>query len=266
MVRRFVLWVTVAGSLALTGCAGMAPGGGVQTAERPMLDADPTTDAQRRSKVHVDLGMAYFEVSRYDLALEAARNALAYESGYPPAHHLMGLVLMMVGDTGAARTSFQRALSVAPNDPDFNNSYGWFLCSVGEEQEGLRLLALAASNPYYRHATRPYANAGLCHLRLKNEEAARVQFQLAVTVDPGNALALYHLAGIAYRRGDYATARGHLVQLHQRRDPTAESAWLGLRTERRLGNREAAASYAEQLRGRFSDSPQFQEMIQGRFE
>lgn len=265
MHRLLPLFVLVWAVLA-TGCAGLGGGGVTQISDRPMLEMEPTSEAQRRAKVHTELGMAYFEAGRFDIALDAARSAFGYESGYAPAHHLMALVHMLVGDANAARDNFQRAIAVAPNDPDFNNSYGWFLCTVGEEQEGLRRLALAASNPYYRYATRPYTNSGLCHLRLNNEEAAKAQFKLAATVDPNNGQALYYLAAIAYRQADYASARDYLVQLHQRREPTAESVWLGVRTERRLGNREAENSYAEQLRGRFEKSPQYQALKQGKYE
>ena len=236
------------------------------SAERPLSDMPPATPADARAKVHVELGLAYFQIGRYDVALDEARNALAQQGSYAPAYHLMGLVYMFIDDLPAARENFLRALRTAPSDPEFNNSYGWFLCATGQEREGLERLALAARNPYYRTPTRPYANAGLCHLRLKDDVAAEAQFLRAVQLDAGNAQALYHLAAIAYRRGAYGQARAYLVQLHQQRDPTPESVWLGLRTERKLGNREAEASYAAQLRGRFADSAEFQAMSRGQYE
>lgn len=260
-----VLWLGVA--LLAGGCASLPGTQGVTpAAERPLLDAPPANDTQARARINTELGTAYFEVGRFDVALDEARAALRHDPEYAPAFHLMGLVYMFVEDAAAARDNFLRALRIAPNDPDFNNSYGWFLCTQGEEQDGLQRLALAARNPYYRHPTRPYTNAGLCHLRLGDDEAAAEQFRRAVALGGVNAQALYHLAAIAFRSGDYRAAREHLVKLHQQREPTAESAWLGLRTERRLGNREAEASYAAQLRGRFNDSREYRQMIQGNFE
>jgi type IV pilus assembly protein PilF len=214
----------------------------------------------------MELGMAYFQVGRYDVALEEARAALAQQDSYSPAFHLMGLVYMYIDDLPAARANFERALGLAPNDPEFNNSYGWFQCATGQERQGLERLAVAARNPYYNAPARPHTNAGLCHLRLKDDAAAEAQFRRAVQLDPANALALFHLAGIAYRRGAYEQARVLLVQLHQQREPTAGSIWLGVRTERKLGNRDAESSYAAQLRGRFADSAEFQAMNQGHYE
>ena len=211
--------VLLAVALVLGGCAGV-PGvpAGSSSISRPMSDTNPATPADARARVHVELGMAYFEVGRYDVALDEAKIALADSPSYAPAYHLLGLAYMSVEEHAAARENFERALREAPGDPDFNNSYGWFLCSQGQERAGLEYLALAARNPYYRHQTRPLTNAGLCHLRLGEEAAAEAQFQRAVQADPENAQALYLLADIAYRGGRYEQARSELIRLHQARE------------------------------------------------
>lgn len=251
----------------LGGCAS-APGApaGSSAADRPMSDAAPATPADARARVHVELGMAYFEVGRYDVALDEAKVALADSPAYAPAFHLLGLAYMYIEEYDAARENFERALRAAPGDPDFNNSYGWFLCTRGQEREGLERLALAARNPYYQYQARPLTNAGLCHLRLGDGAAAEAQFARALQADPQNARALYLLADTAYRGGRYEQARSHLIRLHQAHGPSAASAWLGLRTERRLGNADAEASYAAQLRSRFSGSEEHRLMNQGKFE
>lgn len=233
---------------------------------RPLADQQPAAGAESRAHTHVELGTAYFGVGRYDVALDEARVALNDLPGYAPAYHLMGLVYMVLGQASEAHDYFARALNAAPSDPDFNNSYGWFLCQQGRSAEGLERLALAASNPYYRYPTRPYTNAGLCLLKDGNAAAAEAQFLRAAQADPGNGEALYQLALIAYQRGDLAVARERLVSLHQRLEPTSASAWLGLRTERRLGNRDAEQSYAAQLRSRFAASAEYQWMMQGKYE
>jgi type IV pilus assembly protein PilF len=254
-----------ASSLLLTACA-TAPGAGGASAERPVSQVPPANAAVASAKVHVDLGLAYLQIGRYAVALDEAKAALASDASYSPAYHLMGLVYMYIDDHAAARENFQRALAMAPSDPEFNNSYGWFQCMTGEEKEGLQRLAMAARNPYYQTPARPYTNAGLCHLRSGDDVAAEAEFRRAAQLDAGNAQAIYHLAAIAYRRGAYTVARDYLIQLHQRNEPTAESVWLGARTERKLGNHEAESSYLAQLRGRFADSAEFRAMNQGNYE
>lgn len=267
MKSRFAL-VALTAALLMGGCATqqVGMGGSPAAASRPMSDLTPSTSAERSARVHVDLGMAYFEIGRYDVAIDEARVALAASTSYAPAYHLLGLAYMLIEENGPARDNFERALREAPGDPDFNNSYGWFLCTQGQERQGIERLSIAARNPYYRYQTRPLTNAGLCYLRLKDDAAAEVQFMRAVQADPANGDALYQLADIAYRGGRHAEARDHLIRLHQQQGPSAESAWLGLRTERRLGNRDAEQSYASQLRSRFAESKETQLLNQGMFE
>lgn len=269
-MKRMMWLSALALALVLSGC-GTSTGGARSnssdaTADRPLLELPPANEAEAGARVHVELGTAYFEIGRYDVALDEARIALLFAPGYAPAYHLMGLAHMFIDDTAAARENFLRALRVAPNDPDFNNSYGWFLCLNGDEKEGLRRLELATRNPYYRHPSRAYTNAGLCELRGNDVKAAQAQFRRAIALQADNVVALFGLAEVSYRTADYATAQRQLVALHRQTEPTAQSAWLGLRVERRLGNREAEASYAAQLTGRFKDSPEYQAMIRGDYE
>ena len=271
MMRAWTV-MAVSAVVLLAGCATGGGGGssgfgdGSPVAARPLLDLPPANESQRGAMVHVELGTAYFEIGRYDIALDEARVALVHVPNFAPAFHLMGMVYMFLGDEGAARDNFRRALSAAPEDPDFNNSFGWFLCVNGDEQEGLRRLDIAARNPYYRFPVRPQLNAGLCHLRIDEIEAAEVRFRRALALQSDSLTAQYGLAEVAYRKGGFAEARRLLIALHQQAEPTAESVWLGLRVERKLGNRAAEASYAAQLEGRFKDSPQYLLMRKGEYE
>lgn len=270
-MRRTWAVLAVSAVVLLAGCATGGGGRGSfdegsPVAVRPVLDLPPTNESERGAMVHVELGTAYFDIGRYDIALDEARVALVHVQNFAPAFHLMGMVYMFLGDDAAARDNFRRALAIAPNDPDFNNSFGWFQCVNGDESDGLRRLDIAARNPYYRYPARPQINAGLCHLRVGEVEAAEVRFRRALALQADSLTAQYGLAEVAYRKASYAEARRLLVALHQQADPTSESVWLGLRVERKLGNRAAEASYAAQLEGRFKDSPQYLLMKKGEYE
>lgn len=270
-MKRMYMLAMVSAAVVLAGCAGGGGGSagfgeGSPVAERPMLDMPPANEAERGAQIHVELGTAYFEVGRYDVALDEARIALAHAPAFAPAFHLLGLIYMFVDDPAAARENFRRALAAAPNDPDFNTSYGWFLCLNGEPDDGLRRLDIAARNPYYRYPARPQTNAGLCLLRQRDLDPAEQRFRRALALEPSNTVAMYGMAEVAYRKGDYEAARRQLVNLHRVVEPVPESAWLGLRVERKLGNRSAEASYAAQLEGRFKDSPQYLLMKKGEYE
>lgn len=246
---------------------GTSPSQGASGAsERPSSEQPATTDARKRARAHVELGNEYVKAGRLGVAMEEARVAVQEDSSYAAAHHLQAQVHAYLEEPQAAKAEFERALSLAPGDPEIANSFGWFLCTNGNEQRGLELLTKAAQNPYYENRTRPYTNAGLCNLRLKNDDAARGQFARALALDPSNGIALYNLAAIAYRKGEMQKCRDLVTELNRAGEPTAASVWLGLRVERKLGNREAEAAYTAQLHRRYSASQEYQDYLQGRFD
>jgi len=233
---------------------------------RPLSDVPPANGLERKARIHTELGMEYLGFGRSDVALDEAKMALKIQSGYAPAHHLIGMIYVELKQYGQAESAFREALSSAPGDPDFNNSFGWFLCQRGRVSEALSHFATAAANPYYNYKTRPYTNAGNCLLGANDVAGAEIQFRNALQVDPGNSEALYRLADVIYRRGNYRGAHDLLVQYHQRFEPGARSVWLGLRAAHRLGERHSEASYMEQLRTRFPASPEYALMMQGKYQ
>ncbi len=255
-----------AAALLLSACAGPQIPGGVTRLERPVSEQPVQNDGRRKAKVHVELGQAYFQAGRFGVALDEARAAATYDSGYAPVYQLMGQVHMFLEENAIAEANFVHAMRLAPGDPEVMNSYGWFLCSVGKEQAGLELLTTAARNPYYQSPARALTNAGLCQVRLKNDKAAEEQFLRSLEADATNLQAIYHLAAIAYRRGAYEASRRYIAALHEGGEPSAESLWLGIRVERRLGDRAAEASLVQQLRRRFPTSPEYQAFLQGQYQ
>ncbi|MDR2031987.1 MAG: type IV pilus biogenesis/stability protein PilW [Azoarcus sp.] len=283
---KFCYWIaSSAFVLVSSGCETMGSGSGTGTGTgtgivpggqpftsisvRPtpsMSERSPEGEAENRARAHTDLGGEYLSMGQAGPALDEARIALDAKSGYGIAYHLMGLAYMEIGQNAEADEAFRQALAAAPGDPDFNNSYGWFLCRRGRVSEGLSRLDFAARNPYYRYKTRPYTNAGLCLMNNNDLARAEEQFSMALDADSSNGEALYRLADVVYRRGEYRRAHDLLVQYHRFFGVSARTAWLGLRTARRVGERHVEASYAEQLRNRFAGSPEHALMTQGRYE
>ena len=156
-----------------------------------------------------------------------------------------------------ARTSWRRptssaALRLAPTDPDINHNYGWFLCQTGREDESIKYFMQAVRNPLYPTPWRSYSAAGLCSLRKDNLKEAEEFFQRALRLEPDDPTALLQLGQIRYRQGNLEEARKLVLRYNKIVEPTAESLWLALRVERKLGERVAEASYANQLRRRFA--------------
>lgn len=237
-----------------------------QSAERPMSQQTATSDTRQRAKVHTELGALYMQRGNLGVALEEARAALSADAGYAPALNLMGLVYMQLHEDIAAEKSFEQALALAPGDPEINNSFGWFLCQTGHEQRSMQYFHMAIKSPLYATPAMPYANAGICSLRLKDDKAAEDYFIKALRLDANNNRAIFFLADIAFRHGRLEEARRHLAELHKQTESSPESLWLAVRIERKLGDRDAEVRYSAQLRRKFPGTPEQLKLMQGRYE
>ncbi|MCF8178500.1 MAG: type IV pilus biogenesis/stability protein PilW [Sulfuritalea sp.] len=252
-------------AILLAGCATTGPGSG-SGAQQAVSAQPPENDQQKRAKVHTELGSLYLLDGRSAIALEEARVALSVDSNYAPAYNLLGLTHMVLGEPKLAEDNFEKALALAPRDPEINNNFGWLLCQSGRAERSIPYFMTAAKNPLYTTPTKPYTNAGICSIRLKNDNAAAEYLLTGLRLSPGNTQALYWLADIAYRQGRFAEARQWATEIEKKIEPTAEVIWLALRIERKLGDREAEARLALQLKRRFADSPEHRLLIQGHYE
>lgn len=256
---------TLAAIALLAGCAGGSAMSD-RAAEPAISQQAAVNDAQKSAKVHTELGSLYFQRANYAVALDEAKVALESDPNYAPAHNLMGLTYMQLRENGPAEKSFEQALSLAASDPEINNSFGWFLCQTGQEQRSLKYFHTAIKSPLYATPAMPYANAGVCALRMKDDAAAEEYFNKALRLDGQNRRAIFFLADIAYRQGRLGVARLHLVELHKLIESSPESLWLALRTERKLGDRAAETRYATQLQRQYPAAAETQKLIQGQYE
>lgn len=223
-------------------------------------------DPHTRAKLHTELGALYFQDGNMAVALDELKTAIAIAPSYAPAYNVRGLVRLYLREMELAEDDFKQALRLAENDPEVNNNYGWFLCQTNREKDSIAYFLRAIKNPLYQTPGRAYLNAGRCSQKVGELDAADDFLQKALRFLPDNPQALMQLAAINYQRGNYELARKHLSDIVRKVEPSAETLWLALRIERRLGDRSAEASYGNQLRRKFSGSPEYQELLKGNFE
>jgi type IV pilus assembly protein PilF len=259
---RFAGTALVAACLVLAGCAATNEDSAVGANTAPA----PDTTARARARVHTDLAASYFELGNMGVALEEVREALRADPGYGPAQNVAGLVYAQLKEDRLAGEAFQAALQINPSDSDAHNNYGRFLCERKQEREAIKHFLAAVRNPLYASPERSWVNAGMCARRSGDVAAAEGYFQQALKLRPGQPQALYQMADIAYARREYGLAKGYLTRLTQVTTASAEVLWLGVRVERRLGDRASEASYALQLRNRFPNSREAQALLAGKYE
>ena len=266
MLKPIFLVAAFIACAAFAGCAQTPPSSGSQSdsVETGTLTGE-VGDPRNRARIHTELGSAYFERGNLGVALEELRTAIAADPSYAQAYSVLGLVHMDLRENDVAQRNFERAIALSPNDPDINNNYGWFLCRSGREAQSIAYFLAALKNPLYNTPERSYVNAGLCSLKYSESDAVDY-FERALRSAPDNLQALLSLASLRYKQGQLEAARGLIGQLNKQVEPTAESLWLALRIERKLGDRAAENALAVQLRRRFSGSEEYRDLLQGKFE
>ncbi len=85
-------------------------------------------------------------------------------------------------------------------------------------------------------------------------------------VDQQNTDAYFLLAELYFRTGRLIDARMRVADLLRMMPPTAQSVWLALRIERKLGDSEAESRYGSQLRREFRESREYQLLKQGMYQ
>ncbi|MFZ1910445.1 MAG: type IV pilus biogenesis/stability protein PilW [Burkholderiales bacterium] len=256
----------VAGALLAlaAGCATQPPNSstGVDTG----VIVGEVGDPRNRARIHTELAAAYYSRGSMAVALEELRTAVAADPTYASAYSMFGLVYMQLRETKLAQQNFEHGLELSPNDPDINHNYGWFLCQNGHETESIRYFLRAIANPLYPTPWRSYTAAGVCSMREGKLKDAEQFFQRTLRLQPNDPMALLQMGEIRYREGSMSEARNYVSQFNAVVEPTAESLWLALRVERKLGQRLAEAKLASQLRHRFPGSRETQALQRGDYE
>ena len=261
-------WVWIwacASALTLTGCVGK-PGwvGATGNIVEPITDSDETSE-RRRARLRVELASGYFEQGQTKVALDEIKQSLAIDPTYVEAYNLRGLVYMRLNDLPLAEDSFRRALALNSRDADVAHNYGWLLCRQTRYDESFKLFGQAAANPTYGGRAKTLMAQGICQISAGQPSEAEQSLMHSYELDAGNPVTGYNLANLLYARGDLTRAQFYIRRLNNSELANAQTLWLGIKTERKLNNRESVIQLAEQLRKRFSQSPEAAAYEKGSF-
>lgn len=231
--------------------------------------SQPTVaDPQTRARVHTELAAEYYRQGNYVIALDEVKISLDAVSNYVPAISMQGLIYLELREFDRAEKDLRRALELAPKDPAVMNNFGWFLCQTGSERKSIAYFLDAVKHPLYPTPDLAYSNAGTCAMKAGDFDGAEGYLMSALRLSrDGGFGPRKQLANLSYRRGLLELARRQVQELQKAMDvPSAELLWLGLRIERKLGDKVAEGNMAVQLRNRYPTSKEYQEFLKGNFE
>lgn len=229
-----------------------------------ITDSDETAE-RRRARLRVELASGYFEQGQTKVALDEIKQSLAIDPNYAEAYNLRGLVYMRLNDIPLAEDSFRRALALNSRDADVAHNYGWLLCQQARYGESFKFFAQAAANPTYNGKAKTLMAQGVCQISAGQPSDAEQSLMHSYELDAGNPVTGYNLASLLYTRGDFARAQFYIRRLNNSELANAQTLWLGIKTERKLNNRESVVQLADQLRKRFSQSSEAAAYEKGSF-
>ena len=237
------LFMLIAATALFTGCAS---------------DKELTRDVEQlaqRARAHTDLGAAYFQQDKLEVALNEFTVAKEIDPTFALAYNGLGLVHAALGQDDLADGYFKKSIQLEPTNSESHNNYGSFLCGRNRIDESITQFMAAVKNPLYGTPQIAYTNAGICATRKGDTVSATRYFQNALQFDPLFNVAAYQLALLQFKQNKPVEAKVSLQNVLLS-NPTPDMLWLAVQIEREVGARDAEASYALQLRKLYPNSEQ----------
>lgn len=210
--------------------------------------------------IYTNLAAEQLSLNKLDIALKEIQKALEIDSKNSRANAVMGLIQARLRNDSQAEKYLRRAISYDSDNAEARNAYGVFLCERGRLPDALKQFDAAIANPLYRVPERPNVNAGVCLMMKPKPAEAEKYFRAALKTDPKSSVALYNMAKISYDKGQALPARGFIQRYFEGAQDSPEALLLAVKIERAMRAKDAEASYALRLRGKFPESAEAKEL------
>lgn len=210
----------------------------------------------KAAEINMRLGLNYLQRGDYEIALQKLQKALQQNPNLPSAHNTIALLYQRLGELDKAENHFRQAISLAPDYSEAHNNFGVFLCQQLRYSEAEERFLAALENPLYNSPAQALENAGMCAYRIPDATRAEGFFRRALQLDPYLSKSLLQMAQISYQQQDYMQARAYIERYQSAAQWRPEALYLAIKTENKLGDQNAVASYSLLLKSRFPDSDQ----------
>jgi type IV pilus assembly protein PilF len=216
------------------------------------------------SRFRTELAVEYLRQDNLREALASAETAVQEDPANVAAYLVHAHILQLLKLDGRAEQSFKKALQLAPDGPEANNNYGWFLCTRNRMAEALPHFAKALADPLYDTPQIAQANWGMCLAKLGRDEEANEHLLAALKAAPDYPLALKELARLQLEQGNARLASFYFQRLLRVAQlATPEDLMLGVRVAHAAGDQSLETLLSDRLKQRFPDSKETQQLLMG---
>lgn len=225
---------------------------------------DRKVDVAAGARDRVAIAAEYLQQGENERALLHLRKAIELDDKSAEAHNLMAILLERESDPKKADKHYRRAISLREDYSQAHNNYAVFLFKRGKFKEAAEHFEKAAGDLGYALRASAFEGLGRSALKLDDKARAENAFQRALRIDASLPTAALELADLNFEKPNLAAARGYYqryLKLTEKQPQTARSLWLGIRIERRLGDKDALASYELALKRLYPDSQEYKAYI-----
>ncbi len=228
--------------------------------------ASDEPENRKRASNRLRLAILYFQDGKNTIALDEVKQAISADPNWFEAYNMRGLIYMRSNDYPLAAASFEKALSINPASAEVRHNYGVLLCKQNRNTEAYKMFGIALATPGYLQRSNTLVEQGICQLGAGQKEEAEASFTKSYEIDPANPVAGYNIGLLKFGRGDFANAQFYIRRINNSNYATADSLWLGIKIERKMGNSDAASQLGAQLLKRYSQSSQAAAFERGAFD
>jgi type IV pilus assembly protein PilF len=269
-VAKPAVWALAGAALllvasVLTGCATGTDTGADGANRKDIVTDSDEPDSRKRARLRLELATGYFNEGKTTVALDEIKQALGNDPNFADAYNLRGLIYMRLGDPRLAEESFRRSIALNPRDANAAHNFGWMLCQQQRYPESYTYFKQALAVPLYGDQAKTLMAQGLCEIADGQKGVAERSLAKAYELDAANPITGYNLANLLYQRGDFKRSQFYIRRLNNGEFANAESLWLGIKIERKLGDTIAMNQLGGQLKRRFPQSSELVALEKGVF-
>ncbi len=219
----------------------------------------------KAAEINMRLGFNYMQRGDYEIALEKLEKALKQDPNLPSAHNTIALLYQRLGEVEKAEKHFKESVQRAPKYSEAHNNFGVFLCQQERYDEAEQQFLETLKNPLYSSPAQALENAGLCVNRIPDPVRAEAHFRKALQMNPNLSKSLLQMAELSYQQQDYLQAKAYIERYKAVSAWSPQAVLMSIKTENKLDDQDAVASYSLLLRAKFPDSDQALQVKNGQY-
>ncbi|MDD5214082.1 MAG: type IV pilus biogenesis/stability protein PilW [Methylococcales bacterium] len=212
---------------------------------------DAKTVESDAADIYLQLGVRYLNLNKLEIARENLQHAIRLDSKNAQAFNALAFLDEKLGKMDEARSHYQTAISLTPEDLGVRNNYGRFLCEEGETQKGIELLTATTNDRLNERPWLAMTNLGRCYMKLAQYGEAQTYFEQALQLNENYAPALLEMQKVHYQQGNFSAAKVYLQRYAQQSEQTPESLLIAAQIEGASGNLGMAKHYETLLLTKF---------------